>query len=124
VQHREVADEVEGRHARHLRHRLERQRLVVMRLDVVGGEAQPPRELGARRRLHGRKAQRAVDFWYVRALDMFGRPGSKRSERYRYWGLKRRTNEQARQDYMNEVGPIRTQMGLKIPDPNKGRRYN
>ena len=54
---------------------------------------------------------------------MFGRSGSKRSERYRYWGLKRRTNEQARQDYMNEVGPILTQMGLKVPDPNKGRRY-
>jgi len=24
---------------------------------------------------------------------------------------------------MNEVGPILTQMGLKIPDPNKGRYY-
>ena len=38
-------------------------------------------------------------------------------------GLKRRSNEQARQDYMNEVGPILIQMGLKIPDPNKGRHY-
>jgi ring-1,2-phenylacetyl-CoA epoxidase subunit PaaA len=47
------------------------------------------------------KAQRAVDFWYVRALDMFGRAESKRSERYRYWGLKRKSNEQARQDYMS-----------------------
>jgi 1,2-phenylacetyl-CoA epoxidase catalytic subunit len=37
--------------------------------------------------------------------------------------LKRRTNEQARQDYMNEVAPILTQMGLKVPDPSKGRRY-
>jgi ring-1,2-phenylacetyl-CoA epoxidase subunit PaaA len=69
------------------------------------------------------KAQKAVDYWYVRALDMFGHTGSKRSERYRYWGLKRRSNEQARQDYVNEVGPILTQMGLKIPDPNKGRHY-
>jgi len=69
------------------------------------------------------KAQRAVDYWYVRALDMFGRSGSKKSERYRYWGLKRRSNEQARQDYINEVGPILTQMGLKVPDANKGRHY-
>lgn len=69
------------------------------------------------------KAQRAVDFWFVRALDMFGRSGSKRSERYRYWGLKQRTNEQARQDYINEVRPILTQMGLTVPDPDKGRRY-
>jgi ring-1,2-phenylacetyl-CoA epoxidase subunit PaaA len=27
-----------------------------------------------------------------------GRSGSKRAERYRYWGLKRRSNEQARAD--------------------------
>jgi ring-1,2-phenylacetyl-CoA epoxidase subunit PaaA len=69
------------------------------------------------------KAQRAVDFWYIRALDMFGRTGSKRSERYRYWGLKRRSNEQARQDYMNEVDPILKKIGLKVPDPLKGRHY-
>jgi ring-1,2-phenylacetyl-CoA epoxidase subunit PaaA len=69
------------------------------------------------------RAQRAVDFWYIRALDMFGRTGSKRSERYRYWGLKRRSNEQARQDYMNEVDPVLKKIGLTTPDPLKGRRY-
>ena len=69
------------------------------------------------------RAQKAVDFWYVRALDMFGRSASKRSERYRHWGLKRRSNEQARQDYINEVAPILQQIGLAAPDPLKGRRY-
>jgi ring-1,2-phenylacetyl-CoA epoxidase subunit PaaA len=69
------------------------------------------------------KAQKAVDFWYVRALDMFGRSDSKRSDRYRYWGLKRRANEDARRDYINEVNPILERMGLRIPDPDKGRRY-
>ena len=69
------------------------------------------------------RAQKAVDFWYVRALDMFGRSASKRSERYRHWGLKRRSNEQARQDYINEVVPILQQIGLTAPDPLKGRRY-
>ena len=69
------------------------------------------------------KAQKAVNFWYVRALDMFGRTGSARSDRYRHWGLKRRSNEQARQDYQNEVNPILQGMGLKIPDPLAGRRY-
>jgi 1,2-phenylacetyl-CoA epoxidase catalytic subunit len=54
---------------------------------------------------------------------MFGRSGSKRADRYRYWGLKRRTNEQAREDYMKEVNPILEKMGLKVPDPLKGRRY-
>jgi Uncharacterized conserved protein len=69
------------------------------------------------------KAQKAVDYWYIRALDMFGRTGSKRSDRYRYWGLKRRSNDQARQDYMNEVNPILKKIGLNVPDPNQGRRY-
>jgi 1,2-phenylacetyl-CoA epoxidase catalytic subunit len=54
---------------------------------------------------------------------MFGRSGSRRAERYRYWGLKRRANEQARMDYVNEVNPILESIGLKIPDPFKGRRY-
>jgi 1,2-phenylacetyl-CoA epoxidase catalytic subunit len=54
---------------------------------------------------------------------MFGRGGSARAQRYRYWGLKRRSNEQARADYMNEVNPILVNMGLKVPDPLKGRRY-
>ena len=69
------------------------------------------------------KAQKAVDYWYIRALDMFGRTGSKRSERYRYWGLKRRSNEQARQDYMNEVNPILKKIGLTVPDANQGRHF-
>ncbi|HZD39723.1 MAG TPA: Phenylacetic acid catabolic protein [Terriglobales bacterium] len=69
------------------------------------------------------KAQRAVDFWYVKALDMFGRTGSKRAERYRFWGLKQRANEQARQEYINEVNPLIEQMGLKVPDPLKGRSF-
>ena len=72
---------------------------------------------------HKERAQKAIDYWYVRALDMFGRSGSKRCERYREWGLKRRTNEQAREDYMKEVNPILEKMGFKVPDPLKGRHY-
>ena len=69
------------------------------------------------------RVQRAIDYWYVKALDMFGRTGSTRAERYRYWGLKRRTNEQARGDYIQEVNPILLSLGLVVPDPLKGRRY-
>jgi 1,2-phenylacetyl-CoA epoxidase catalytic subunit len=69
------------------------------------------------------KAQKAVGYWYVKALDMFGHTGSKRSERYRYWGLKRRSNEQAREDYIDEVNPILEKIGLQVPDPLKGRHY-
>ena len=69
------------------------------------------------------RVQKAIDYWYVRALDMFGHSGSKRAERYLYWGLKRRSNEQAREDYIREVNPILLSLGLKIPDPLEGRRY-
>jgi ring-1,2-phenylacetyl-CoA epoxidase subunit PaaA len=70
------------------------------------------------------KVQAAVNFWYVKALDMFGSSQSKRSERYVYWGLKQRTNAQAREQYIAEVNPIIEQMGLVVPDPDKGRRYH
>ena len=67
--------------------------------------------------------QAAVNFWYTKALDMFGRSQSRRSERYVYWGLKQRTNEQAREQYIKEVNPLIEQMGLAVPDPMKGRLY-
>ncbi len=69
------------------------------------------------------KVQRALNSWYTKGLDMFGRTESRRSERYRYWGLKRRSNAQAREDYINEVNPLIEKMGLEIPDPNEGRLF-
>jgi len=69
------------------------------------------------------KVQKALDYWYIKGLDMFGRSESKRSERYCYWGIKRRTNAQAREEYMREVKPLIEQIGLRVPDPNKGRLY-
>ncbi len=80
-------------------------------------------ELAAKGGESKEKAQKAVDFWYVKGLDMFGKSESYRSERYRHWGLKRRANADARQDYTNEVNPLIEQMGLQIPDPNKNRLY-
>ena len=69
------------------------------------------------------RIQRSVDFWYVTGLDMFGSATSKRAERYRHYGLKRRTNEEARRQYIAEVDPLIRQMGLVVPDPNKGRKF-
>jgi len=69
------------------------------------------------------KVQKSVDYWYVKALDMFGKSKSKRSERYVHWGLKRHANEEARRQYIEEVKPIIEGWGLKVPDPNKGRLY-
>ena len=69
------------------------------------------------------RIQKAIDYWYVKGLDMFGNSVSRRSERYIYWGLKRRPNAVARQQYKDEVDALIKQMGLVIPDPNKGRLY-
>lgn len=69
------------------------------------------------------KIQKAINYWYIKALDMFGRSDSKRSERYCYWGIKRRTNAQAREAYMKEVNPLIERMSLQLPDPNQGRLY-
>lgn len=69
------------------------------------------------------RVQQAIDYWYVKGLDMFGKSDSWRSERYRHWGLKRRTNRQQRAEYTAEVNALITDMGLEIPDPNEGRLY-
>ena len=72
---------------------------------------------------HKARIQKSVDYWYVKGLDMFGNSKSYRSERYMYWGLKRRPNAVARQQYKDEIDGLLTKMGLTIPDPNKGRLY-
>ncbi len=70
-----------------------------------------------------RRAQAAVDRWYPKALDMFGHSGSKRAERYIEWGLKRRPNEKAREEYVAEVNPLIEELGLRVPDPEKNRKF-
>ena len=69
------------------------------------------------------RIQKVIDFWYARALDMFGSAASRRSERYLAWGLKRRSNAQARDEYMREVKPLIEAMGLRVPDPSAGREF-
>ena len=69
------------------------------------------------------KIQKSIDFWYIKALDMFGRSDSQRSNRYCDWGLKHRSNTQARWEFKKEVDPLIQQMGLVVPVPVAGRQY-
>jgi ring-1,2-phenylacetyl-CoA epoxidase subunit PaaA len=69
------------------------------------------------------RVQQALNSWYARGLDMFGRSESRRADRYREWGLKRRTNAEARAQYLAEVNPLIESMGLEVPDPLAGRKY-
>jgi ring-1,2-phenylacetyl-CoA epoxidase subunit PaaA len=80
-------------------------------------------EFAARGGASKAKVQRVIDAWYPKALDMFGSSRSRRSERYRHWGLKRRTNAQAREEYIREVNPLIEALGLTVPDPHVGREF-
>lgn len=80
-------------------------------------------ELALKRDEQKENIQKSIDFWYVKALDMFGRSDSDRSNRYCHWGLKRRNNTQARWEFKKEVDPLIQQMGLDVPDPIAGRKY-
>ena len=70
----------------------------------------------------GSDVQAAIDRWYPEALDMFGNANSKRDHKYIKWGLKRRTNEQARQQYIAEAEPTIRGLGLVVPDTSTRRR--
>jgi ring-1,2-phenylacetyl-CoA epoxidase subunit PaaA len=69
------------------------------------------------------QAQSAIDKWFIVGLDMFGKSGSARTERYLEWGLKRRTNEEARSQYIAEMEPKIAALGLVVPDRLLGRKY-
>lgn len=70
-----------------------------------------------------REAQTAVDVWWPRALDMFGRSDSQRQYRFIYYRLKERTNEERRQAYIEVVGAELAKLGLTVPDPLVGRKF-
>jgi len=53
--------------------------------------------------------------WYATALDMFGESTSWRSRRYIHWGLKRRTNMEAREAYQLEADAALRGIGLEPP---------
>ena len=61
------------------------------------------------------EAQAAVRKWYPRALDMFGHSNSETSRRAIEFGLKRWTNDEARQKFTEEVRTLVHSIGLEVP---------
>jgi 1,2-phenylacetyl-CoA epoxidase catalytic subunit len=61
------------------------------------------------------EAQAAVNKWYPRALDMFGHSNSDTSRRAIEYGLKRWTNEEARERFIREITPMMAAIGLELP---------
>ena len=62
------------------------------------------------------EAQATFDKWYVRTMNIFGRPGSAKNQRYRALRLKARDNDEVRQAFASEVRGLCQEVGLAVPD--------
>jgi ring-1,2-phenylacetyl-CoA epoxidase subunit PaaA len=62
------------------------------------------------------EAQEALDKWYVRTMNIFGRPGSARNALYRKYRLKARDNDEVRRAFSEEVRRLAGAVGLAVPN--------
>jgi 1,2-phenylacetyl-CoA epoxidase catalytic subunit len=69
------------------------------------------------------EVQEKLHKWWPAALDMFGRSDSKNSEKYVKWGIKAKTNEELRQQYISDTVPLLDELELDVPDHRANRKY-
>jgi ring-1,2-phenylacetyl-CoA epoxidase subunit PaaA len=62
------------------------------------------------------EAQATFNKWYVRTMNIFGRPGTAKNRRYQELGLKMRDNDEVRQAFAREVRELCEKFGLRVPD--------
>ncbi len=62
------------------------------------------------------EAQAALDKWYVRTMNIFGRPGSLKNALYRKYRLKARDNDEVRRAFAREVTGLAASFGLTVPE--------
>jgi ring-1,2-phenylacetyl-CoA epoxidase subunit PaaA len=65
---------------------------------------------------HHDEVQEALNRWYPRVMNIFGRPNSPRNAVYRRYGLKRRDNDEVRRAFAAEVAEVCRAAGL-VPPP-------
>jgi ring-1,2-phenylacetyl-CoA epoxidase subunit PaaA len=65
-------------------------------------------------------AQRALDRWWWPSIMMFGPPDtdSPNTARSMAWGIKRYTNDELRQQFVDATVPQADLLGLTVPDPD------
>ena len=61
-------------------------------------------------------AQAALNKWFVRTMNIFGRPNSPKNKIYRELGLKKRDNHDVRLAFAQEVADRCSENGLKVPE--------
>ncbi len=62
------------------------------------------------------EAQATLNKWYIRTMNIFGRPGSPKNALYRKLRLKVHDNDEVRQAFHNEVKGLCAQFGLMLPE--------
>ncbi|HLQ31511.1 MAG TPA: Phenylacetic acid catabolic protein [Chloroflexota bacterium] len=60
--------------------------------------------------------QDALDRWFPRVMNIFGRPSTPKNELYRRLGLKVRDNDEVRQAFVDDVTPKLEAWRLRLPD--------
>src|SRR5207245_11757563 len=61
------------------------------------------------------EAQTTFEKWYIRTMNIFGRPGSPKNQIYRKLKLKLRDNDEVRQAFAAEVKDLCEESGLPVP---------
>jgi ring-1,2-phenylacetyl-CoA epoxidase subunit PaaA len=61
-------------------------------------------------------AERTFHKWYIRTMNIFGRPGSARNRLYRNLGLKVRDNDEVRAAFAEEVRSFVEPLGWRVPE--------
>ena len=62
------------------------------------------------------EGERTLAKWYVRTMNIFGRPGSPKNRLYRELGLKRRDNDEVRRTFSDEVRGLVEPLGWRLPE--------
>jgi ring-1,2-phenylacetyl-CoA epoxidase subunit PaaA len=62
------------------------------------------------------EAQATLNKWFIRTMNIFGRPGSPKNALYRKYRLKIRDNDEVRQAFAVEVKEKALAAGLTLPD--------
>ncbi len=66
------------------------------------------------------EVQEALDRFWPHLLKLFGRAESPRTLQYIKWGLRKTSNDELRQKFLNKTVPRLQVLGLKVPEPVRG----
>ena len=69
------------------------------------------------------QVQEQLRYKWPQVLDLFGSSDSRRSKMFMRWGLRTRTNGEARQRFVDATRPKLEQLGLDVPEDHAHRQF-